>query len=84
MAEWCMAHPWMTFWLVALALVVIDNALANFVRGRAFKSCADAFTKRGDRQKRDSQTDVSHLSPEAQRFYSKMLQLMEEDGDGNG
>lgn len=43
MAEWCMAHPWMTFWLVALAFVVIDNALANlFVRGQEVKSCADA------------------------------------------
>lgn len=32
MAEWCMAHPWMTFLLAALALIVLDAALTNFFR----------------------------------------------------
>ena len=30
MAEWCMAHLWMTFLLAALALIVLDAALTNF------------------------------------------------------
>lgn len=29
MAEWMMAHPWMTFFLVGLALLVVDQVVAN-------------------------------------------------------
>lgn len=32
MAEWTMAHPWLTFWVVVLALVVLDSAITNLVR----------------------------------------------------
>ena len=37
MAEWCMAHPWMTFFLAALALLVIDSVLCTL-----FKSISNA------------------------------------------
>ena len=29
MREWCMAHPWMTLFLVFIALVVVNNVLVN-------------------------------------------------------
>jgi len=29
MLEWCMSHPWFTFWIVLVALLVIDNVIAN-------------------------------------------------------
>lgn len=29
MLEWCMAHPGMTLTIVILALIVLDNAVAN-------------------------------------------------------
>lgn len=29
MREWCMAHPWMTLFLVLIALVVVNNVLVN-------------------------------------------------------
>lgn len=29
MLEWCMAHPWMTLTIAILALIVLDNAIAN-------------------------------------------------------
>lgn len=32
MVEWMMAHPWLTFWLGALALVVIDDIICCVVR----------------------------------------------------
>lgn len=32
MAEWCMAHPWLTFWVIILALIVLDTAIVNFAR----------------------------------------------------
>lgn len=31
MAEWCMAHPWLTFWTVIIALLVLDNIFENLV-----------------------------------------------------
>ena len=31
MAEWCMAHPWMTFWLALLVIISISEALYNIV-----------------------------------------------------
>ena len=32
MSEWIMVHPWMTFFLAALALLVIDSAIANICK----------------------------------------------------
>ena len=32
MTEWCMAHPWMTFWIVITALIVIGNIVENLCR----------------------------------------------------
>ena len=32
MAEWCMAHPWLTFFLILFALVVLDNVIGNILR----------------------------------------------------
>lgn len=29
MLTWCMAHPWMTLTIAILALIVLDNAVAN-------------------------------------------------------
>lgn len=29
MLEWCMAHPWMTFWLVFLIIISVSNAIYN-------------------------------------------------------
>lgn len=29
MLEWCLAYPWMTLTIVILALIVLDNAVAN-------------------------------------------------------
>lgn len=25
MTAWCIAHPWMTFWLIVVALCVVDS-----------------------------------------------------------
>ena len=32
MVEWCMAHPWLTFWIVIVALFVLENAVTNIIR----------------------------------------------------
>ena len=32
MGEWMMAHPWMTFFLFSLALLVIDSAVTNICK----------------------------------------------------
>lgn len=32
MADWCMAHPWLTFWIVIVALAVLDDVMTNLVR----------------------------------------------------
>jgi hypothetical protein len=32
MSDWCVAHPWMTFWLVAFAIVGITNVVANICK----------------------------------------------------
>ena len=32
MVEWCMAHPWMTFWIVFVALFVIEGTVTNNCR----------------------------------------------------
>lgn len=29
MLTWCMAHPWMTLLIVVLAIITIDNIIAN-------------------------------------------------------
>ena len=29
MSEWCVAHPWLTFWLALFMLMVIDSAFTN-------------------------------------------------------
>ena len=45
MAEWCMAHPWMTFFLVCLALCVLDNIVLNILRVSQSKHMLDAQKK---------------------------------------
>ena len=32
MAEWCMAHPWMTFFLVWTALYILGSIIENVLR----------------------------------------------------
>lgn len=32
MAEWCMAHPYMTFWIAITAIFAIDNMVNNIAR----------------------------------------------------
>lgn len=32
MTEWCMAHPWLTFWIIIVALTVVDNIANNVLR----------------------------------------------------
>lgn len=32
MADWCMAHPWLTFWIVITALIILDSMFANLTR----------------------------------------------------
>ena len=32
MKDWCLSHPYMTFWLCFLLLVAIDNAIGNVCR----------------------------------------------------
>ena len=32
MAEWCMAHPWMTFFLVWMALYILGSVIENVLR----------------------------------------------------
>lgn len=43
---WIMTHPWMTFFLVAFGLMVLDNAIANIcqtvTKCRYIKACAEA------------------------------------------
>lgn len=30
MTEWCLAHPWMTFWLVMIAILVVEKIGASW------------------------------------------------------
>ena len=32
MIEWCMENPWLTFWIIIIALFVFDNVVANVVK----------------------------------------------------
>ena len=32
MLEWCMAHPWLTFWIIITAIICLDNSIANVFR----------------------------------------------------
>ena len=32
MKDWCIAHPWMTFFLAALVVYVVDCLLGNICR----------------------------------------------------
>jgi hypothetical protein len=34
MAEWCMAHPWMTFWIAIVGLICLGEALEAFAKRR--------------------------------------------------
>ena len=36
MTEWCMAHPWLTVFISTVALLVIDDAIANICKLIAF------------------------------------------------
>lgn len=40
---WALEHPWLTFWLVLAALLVLDSIAANiciaFIRIRYMKTC---------------------------------------------
>lgn len=36
MTEWCMAHPWLTAFIATVALLVIDDAVANICKLIAF------------------------------------------------
>lgn len=40
MSEWCMTHPWMTFWIIIVGLGVINSVvdnLCNVVRAKAYR-----------------------------------------------
>lgn len=46
MAEWCMAHPWLTFWIIIVGLIVLDDVVMNLYR--IFNNCLRAsLAKRG-------------------------------------
>lgn len=49
MAEWCMAHPWMTFSLIMTALIVGDNILSNILKIIAVISSQKSAIKLMDR-----------------------------------
>jgi hypothetical protein len=34
MTEWCMAHPWMTFFIILAMIHYVANAIASFGRQR--------------------------------------------------
>lgn len=36
--QWMMAHPWMTFTLIALAILAINNSVNNVIRYFATKN----------------------------------------------
>lgn len=36
MTEWCMAHPWLTVFILTVVLLVIDDAVANICKLIAF------------------------------------------------
>ena len=38
MAEWCLAHPWMTFFLLTIALLVIDEIVCAIANALASKN----------------------------------------------
>lgn len=35
MAEWCMAHPWMTFWIIVIGIVCVCEAVEAWARKRS-------------------------------------------------
>jgi hypothetical protein len=49
MAEWCMAHPWMTFWLIVLAMGSLGDMVAEFARGRRKRHLAESQEPRRER-----------------------------------
>ena len=48
MAEWCMTHPWMTFFLIYTSLQVIDNIIGNIVRMKIHEN--EMNVKKGENQ----------------------------------
>lgn len=38
MTEWCLAHPWMTFFLLTFALLVIDEIVCAIANALASKN----------------------------------------------
>ena len=39
MLTWCMAYPWMTLTIAILALIVLDNAVANISNAIRQNNC---------------------------------------------
>ena len=35
---WCMAHPWLTFFLIVLFIYLVDNVVNNILRFKVIKS----------------------------------------------
>lgn len=49
MAEWCMAHPWMTFFLAMTTLIVGDDILSHICKIIAVISSQKSAIKLMDR-----------------------------------
>lgn len=32
MTTWCLAHPWMTFWLILITVLCVDNSICTLKR----------------------------------------------------
>lgn len=47
MVEWCMAHPWMTFFLIYWALKVLDNIAINILKMLQNKHILNIEKERG-------------------------------------
>lgn len=49
MLEWCMAYPWMTLTIAILALIVLDNIVANIGNAIAVRAKYKAQNMAADR-----------------------------------
>lgn len=34
MRDWCFVHPWMTFWLIVIALAMINDTICSWAKYR--------------------------------------------------
>jgi len=46
---WTMAHPWMTFWLGVLMILLVDHTIANVLRFLDLRDQRRAEPSKGER-----------------------------------